>query len=627
MICLLNTSDYQAGSNSSSTATNIFGGSSDSPDSPPDSPAISIVSSSSSSSNASSSKCPLTESPRPSTPNQITNHLADITTTSVQIDCRQVLHGWKNFKVGTFERYESPQGEVFESSKDVVDHVRSVSGSTDVDVNVVDDYFSRVSNVNVICGTSNVENCDENNIALVVPFTFCDMRPNIVDMMKKKSRKPSREFNKRRRRSVGKIQCRRSTNSSSTSFDYTDDYDDVGSPLTLELQELLSEVVKNVTERLERVDEDDEEHELMNLKFMNEETSDDVIQMENCVKNGTVVMDNGFEEHPELDQENTAHELSKQKTEEIVVNRNKHTAIVDSISYDENISRQEHIFKPNKNRKRRSTVDISPPVSSVSKKFKRRLSADCVLVDTSARSKCFSNEEVNPTSMYGSDQIVESDLEDHSSVGDLPEKKCCKGETSPKEESVFKTKSELEARNRPDSLNLSIKCCPKSKRYKYSRPLTSDHEEESLFPNSADVIDSPEEDVFLPTTQFDDTNDDGERDFEDEIAACNDFEEVDIPLEVQDDPYNQEEFDPLFLSDEDVSPTPEYETSTKKCRIHLVDILADCPLSLFSCCGCRIFYSGSDFLSFHLKRKTMSRTCALCSWYTLRSCNVTFINY
>jgi hypothetical protein len=36
----------------------------------------------------------------------------------------------------------------------------------------------------------------------------------------------------------------------------------VGSPLTLELQELLSEVVKNVAERLGCVDED-EEHELL----------------------------------------------------------------------------------------------------------------------------------------------------------------------------------------------------------------------------------------------------------------------------------------------------------------------------------------------------------------------------
>jgi len=205
----------------------------------------------SSTSSDTSSKSPSTDFQSPPTPSQ---RLLDVTSTatltSKNVDYRQILHGWKSFSVGgDIERhFESPTGEIFTSTKDVVEHIRLFAGLTEVCVNVVDSYFSQVENV---------ENVDDGNGVLAVPFTFCDMQPNIVDVTKKKCRKPSREFNKRRRRSVGKIKSRRSTNSSSTSFD---DYDDVGSPLTLELQELLSEVVKSVAERLESVDEE-EEHE------------------------------------------------------------------------------------------------------------------------------------------------------------------------------------------------------------------------------------------------------------------------------------------------------------------------------------------------------------------------------
>ena len=670
MICLLNASDYQAGTSASSPSTAIFGGTDSSSSESPDSP-ISVVSSTSSDS---STKSPTTVSPRPSTPNQRLLDCSDQKVEESEKSCHlKIFSGWRRFVVEQTEhRYESPSGEVFSSKKDVENHIIRSTNHISFNADMIDSYFDSVD-------CNNVENTSDNQAAIVVPFTFCDMQPNIVDMKRKKARKPSREFNKRRRRSttnVGKINSRRSTNSSSTSLD---EFDDVGSPLTLELQELLSEVVKNVAERLERVDEEEEEQELIFIDHSKEpivnsknaeaevETNLQIVETSDLKNRGDNVSglsaDKPSVEDGMLVEVTETSDLEKLPTEEktedsCLTTENKDTAASETIQsisdnnlISDKVKLQKTIFSSKKILKRRSTVDNQSQVSSSKSKRKRRSSVESYFVDEPLRSaKCEQDVDTSDIVLNALPSTTTEMQIDHEESKLL--------ETIKNDEvkkptvlvpHIFKENSSKPAamsnRRRPSSLDLSSRKVLNSKRKRLSGSVTPDSDGGSKFldflrssltdrPISADVLESPQDVFYPPGTQTSPaclTDPEKRRslpcdDFEDEIAACNDFEEVELEgLRFDEDDLNeQDDQDPLALSDKDIcSPVGSCgDLSTKDCRIDLVDMFSETPLTSFLCCGCESQYSASDLFSFDLSSGTMARICGTCFWWTSRRCGM-----
>ena len=209
--------------------------------------------------------------------------------------------------------------------------------------------------------------------------------------------------------------------------------------------------------------------------------------------------------------------------------------------------------------------------------------------------------------------------------------------------SVQKFYSTALPKKRPGSLDLSPRL--ESKRKRLSGSLTPDHAGSKVpdfirsstdRPISADALESPQE-LFpppalpAPCNSQERTNEQKEvvslscDDFEDEIAACNDFEEVELDIvEVfsnNGDPDQLDERDPLALSDKDISsplPTITPDISTKDCRIDMVDMFYQTPLESHFCCGCSRPYSQADMFSFNLKVNTMTRICGFCFWWTSR---------
>ena len=209
--------------------------------------------------------------------------------------------------------------------------------------------------------------------------------------------------------------------------------------------------------------------------------------------------------------------------------------------------------------------------------------------------------------------------------------------------SVQKFYSTALPKKRPASLDLSPRLESKRKRLSGSLPPDPDHAGSKVpdfirsstdRPISADALESPQE-LFppapAPCNSQERTNEQKEvvslscDDFEDEIAACNDFEEVELDIvEVfsnNGDPDQLDERDPLALSDKDISsplPTITPDISTKDCRIDMVDIFYQTPLESHFCCGCSRPYSQADMFSFNLKVNTMTRICGFCFWWTSR---------
>jgi hypothetical protein len=75
--------------------------------------------------------------------------------------------------------FESPSGQVFTTSEEAKKYLLHFSGlTTEVNFGELETHFL----------ADNIEN-DSSNTS--VPYTFCDMSPNIVDVKRRKSRKPS----------------------------------------------------------------------------------------------------------------------------------------------------------------------------------------------------------------------------------------------------------------------------------------------------------------------------------------------------------------------------------------------------------------------------------------------------
>ena len=703
MICFLNASDYPGGANDNTSSlygvTDTSSSSSDSPDSP-----ISIVSSSSSSNLS-------TISPRPSTPSA----------------SRQTFDGWKRFLVSdescsgknVLHHFESPSGQVFLSAEEAEKYLHSFNGFT-VELNFegLETHFL----------ADNAEN-DCSNTS--VPYTFCDMPPNIVDMKRRKARKPSREFNKRRRKStttnVSSIKSRRSTNSSSTSID---DFDDVcvTSPLTLELQELLSEVIKSVADRLDRVDEDDENENVeinlpnvdknsqnVNQSSQNVDKSSQNVEVsaqtadktcQNIAKSSHNV-DSKFENiqvvenfkdvdvkrqsvedrvpNVENAAQNIETDFSKPESTQTANHFLPETPFASSeipISHSEvdtqNYSIVENNVCSTKNLMKFDISQYSPeqktelsgnlqqPTGSEASKLpgsdpiisldcqamflntrisKRRATIDSCLMqqDNPERTRRSSAEaSIAVAPILNQAPSVEEPPVDAQTSTPAGDEKIVSEIFAPKM-SVEKFYSTALTKKRPGSLDLSPKLASKRKRLSGSLTPDPDHAGSKVLdlirsstdrPISADVLESPQE-LFPPPTpprnSQERTNEQKEvvslscDDFEDEIAACNDFEEVELHI-VQvfsnnGDLDQIDERDPLALSDKDISsplPTLAADISTKDCRIDMVDMFYQTPLESHFCCGCSRPYSQADLFTFNLKAHTMSRICRFCFWWTSR---------
>jgi hypothetical protein len=183
-------------------------------------------------------------------------------------------------------------------------------------------------------------------------------------------------------------------------------------------------------------------------------------------------------------------------------------------------------------------------------------------------------------------------------------------------------------KKRPASLDLSLKLESKLKRL--SGSLTPDPNTRSMSldliksyrSDSSDILESPPPCSDLAKEVVSLSCDD---DFEDEIAACNDFEEIKLDIvEVfsNDGDLDQlDEQDPLALSDKDISsplPPASLDVSKKVCRIDMVDMFYQTPLDSYFCCGCSRPYSQADLFTFNLKASTMYRICRFCFWWTSR---------
>ena len=691
MICFLNASDYPAGANDNTSSlyrvTDTSSSSSDSPDSP-----VSIVSSSSSSN--------LSTSPRPSTP----------------AASRQTFDGWKRFVVSdscsgknVLHHLESPSGQVFLSAEEAEKYLHSFNGLT-VELN-----FDGLE-------THFLADNDCSNTS--VPYTFCDMPPNIVDMKRRKARKPSREFNKRRRKSTtsnfSSIKSRRSTNSSSTSID--DDFDDVSvtSPLTLELQELLSEVIKSVADRLDRVDEDDEQEDVeINLQNVDKSSQNVAKSSQNVAKSSQIVevsaqntnrpcqninksshnVDSQVKNIPVVDVkrhsvedrvpnvENAAHNIdtdpskpeSTQTTNHVLPEKPfasseiaiRHSRVDTQISLivENNVSSTKNltqfdISEHSPEQKTELSGNLQQTASEASnlpgpdpiisldcqamflntRISKRRSTIDTCLMqqDNPERRRRLSAEpSIALAPILNQAPFVEEPPVDAQTSTPAEDEKLVAEILAPKM-SVEKFYSTALPKKRPGSLDLSPRLESKRKRLSGSLTPDPDHAGSKVpdfirsstdRPISADALESPQE-LFpppAPCNSQEHTNDQKEvvslscDDFEDEIAACNDFEEVELDIvEVfsnNGDPDQLDERDPLALSDKDISsplPTITPDISTKDCRIDMVDMFYQTPLESHFCCGCSKPYSQADMFSFNLKVNTMTRICGFCFWWTSR---------
>jgi hypothetical protein len=183
-------------------------------------------------------------------------------------------------------------------------------------------------------------------------------------------------------------------------------------------------------------------------------------------------------------------------------------------------------------------------------------------------------------------------------------------------------------KKQPASLDLSLKL--ESKRKRLSGSLTPDPDTDSKSLDMITIYRSDSSGVLESSTPCSDlakkvVSLSCDNDFEDEIAACNDFEEVELDIvEVfsNDGDLDQlDEQDPLALSDKDSSsplPSTSLDVSTKVCRIDMVDMFYQTPLDSYFCCGCSRPYSQADLFTFNLKAGTMSRICRFCFWWTSR---------
>ena len=213
------------------------------------------------------------------------------------------------------------------------------------------------------------------------------------------------------------------------------------------------------------------------------------------------------------------------------------------------------------------------------------------------------------------------------------------------EVSVKKTIMKRRQISRPSSLDLSDRF--RSKRRRLSGSVTPDPDAGLKFIDflkssdrsiSTDVLESPQE-LFYPPFGSDNSldrfTDQDKRvslschDFEDEIAACDDFEEVELEVlsVIGEEEDELDEEDPLALSDKDISsPTPNF--CIQDLTIDLFDLFGGQRLASFTCCGCRRPYSQEDFVTFDLKAGRMTRRCPdPCLWWTSRSFSMEVSKY
>ncbi len=598
-----------------------------------------------------------TISPRPSTPNQ------------------------ERYVDSTNCHFNNTTGGIFASKDD--DVVQNCSTLTMKDSDqVMADAQLKINVESQIEDDNNIEN-NVNNV--VAPYTFCDMKPNIVDMKRRKVRKASREFNKRRRRSTtnaGGIKSRRSTTSSSTSLD---DFDEVSvtSPLTLELQELLSDVIKSVAERLDRVEE--EEQEIVDFSFAKE----DFIRDNNCfVKKRDDESPN--EDNPEneekaiqiaglpLSTNNLIENLTEKQAQNFTQTAQKEirvpTTVVDSKHVEdltnmceqtqgqkektvsESIENANHIAIQSTSE---SINNESNHISSLSthaeKDVKNIPSLRKISKRRSTVEYCQSREAKTVSDRVrrsSADNIVnlknpKSDkLEQIQRDISINRTRVNSAQSDSKIEVVVKKVAPMKRQiSRPSSLDLSDRFGYKRRRL--SGSVTPDPDiglkvmdflKSSDCAISEEVLESPQESFYpaFSDTSLDRFSDEDKRvnlschDFEDEIAACHDFEEVEVEVlsvigEEEDDELHEE--DPLALSDKDVSsPTPDY--CIQDLKIDLLDLFGGQRLASFTCCGCRRPYSQDDSFTFDLKAGKLTRQCPEpCLWWTSRSFSMEVSKY
>ena len=397
--------------------------------------------------------------------------------------------------------------------------------------------------------------------------------------------------------------------------------------------ELLSEVVKNVAERLERVDEEDE-HELR-IDFL----------------------DHSKGERPQLLPEENGTNVSSSN---LADQKSKLAGESDSTKFeDEKCNAPELCSNPGRVVERHSTVDCAwIKESQVVADLRRSSCLEDSSSSTSDDVNVATKDVMNKTEATDHQQHHGEDPDDPDpttatqepqACADLAAASCCDDKSKPvpveEDSKLAERVAGKDSRKRPNSLKLRLKC---GKRKKVSGSRTPDLGGQKTItdffrPKPADSRKGDlTPDPVCTVIELSDSNDGEEEnrsplqcdDFEDEIAACNDFEEVDVPDAGADGEQdgNCLELDPLFLSDDDddggggnmSSMVTLKEIEVKNCSIDVVDLFDRFSLASLTCCGCLTNYSGStDLISFDLKSKIMFRVCGLCSWWTSRRCSLT----